>query len=88
MDELIGPDTVNTLPPATLAAFQDHGNPARSVDRDLPAANRVILDLDSVGISVPEECERQLAAGVASFAGSLDSLFQLLAERRTALLQK
>jgi transaldolase/glucose-6-phosphate isomerase len=88
VDELIGPDTVNTLPPATLTAFQDHGKPSRSVDRDLPAANRVIVDLDSVGISVPEECERQLAAGVASFAGSLDSLFQLLGERRTALLQK
>jgi transaldolase len=85
VDELIGPDTVNTLPPATLAAFQDHGNPSRTVDRGLPAANQVIIDLASVGISVPEECERQLAAGVASFAGSLDSLFQLLGERRTAL---
>lgn len=86
VDELIGPDTVNTLPPATLAAFQDHGKPSRSVDRDLPAANQVITDLAALGISVPEECERQLAAGVASFAGSLDSLFQLLGERRAALL--
>lgn len=86
VDELIGPDTVNTLPPATLAAFQDHGKPQRSVDRDLPAANQVIADLAALGISVPEECERQLAAGVASFAGSLDSLFQLLGERRAALL--
>jgi transaldolase len=85
VDELIGPDTVNTLPPATLAAFQDHGKPARTVDRDLAAANQVITDLAAVGISVPEECERQLVAGVASFAGSLDSLFQLLAERRSAL---
>jgi transaldolase / glucose-6-phosphate isomerase len=85
VDELIGPDTVNTLPPATLAAFQDHGKPSRSVDRDLPAANQAIADLSAIGISVPEECERQLAAGVASFAGSLDSLFQLLAERRAAL---
>jgi transaldolase len=85
VDELIGPDTVNTLPPATLAAFQDHGKPARTVDRDLAAANRVIADLAEVGISVPEECDRQLAAGVASFAGSLDSLFQLLGERRAAL---
>jgi transaldolase/glucose-6-phosphate isomerase len=88
VDELIGPDTVNTLPPGTLTAFQDHGKPSRSVDRDLPAANRVIVDLESIGISVPEECERQLAGGLASFAGSLDSLFQLLGERRTALLQK
>jgi transaldolase len=86
VDELIGPDTVNTLPPATLAAFQDHGKPSRSVDRDLPGANQVIVELAARGISVPEECERQLAAGVASFAGSLDSLFQLLGERRAALL--
>jgi transaldolase / glucose-6-phosphate isomerase len=86
VDELIGPDTVNTLPPATLAAFQDHGKPSRTVDRDLPAANRVIEDLAAVGISVPEECERQLTGGVASFAGSLDSLFQLLGERRAALV--
>jgi transaldolase/glucose-6-phosphate isomerase len=85
VDELIGPDTVNTLPPATLAAFQDHGKPSRTIDRDLPAANQVIVDLAGVGISVPEECDRQLATGVASFAGSLDSLFQLLAERRAAL---
>ncbi len=86
VDELIGPGTVNTLPPATLAAFQDHGTPSRSVDRDLAAADQVILDLEKVGISVPAECERQLAAGVASFAGSLDNLFQLLGERRAALL--
>ena len=86
VDELIGPNTVNTLPPATLAAFQDHGKPGRTVDRDLSAANQVIADLGALGISVPEECERQLAAGVASFAGSLDSLFQLLTERRAALL--
>ena len=85
VDELIGPDTVNTLPPATLAAFQDHGKVSRTVDKDLSAANQVILDLQSVGISVPEECARQLSAGVSAFATSLDSLFQLLGERRTAL---
>jgi transaldolase / glucose-6-phosphate isomerase len=86
VDELIGPGTVNTLPPATLSAFQDHGTPSRSVDRDLSAANQVILDLDQLGISVATECERLLEAGVAAFAGSLDSLFQILAERRAALL--
>jgi transaldolase / glucose-6-phosphate isomerase len=86
VDELIGPDTVNTLPPATLTAFQDHGKPSRTVDKDLEGANRVISDLAAAGISVPEECERQLAGGVKSFAGSLDSLFELLGERRAALL--
>ena len=66
-------------------AFQDHGHPARTVDRDLDGANQVIAELGALGISVPEECERQLAAGVTSFAGSLDTLFQLLGERRAAL---
>lgn len=85
VDELIGPGTVNTLPPATLAAFQDHGRPSRSVDRDLSAATQVFSDLERVGISVPKVCDDLLAAGVAAFAGSLDSLFALLGERRAAL---
>ncbi len=84
VDELIGPGTVNTLPPATLAAFQDHGRPSRSVDRDLQAAEQVFRDLERVGISVSRACDELLAAGVAAFAGSLDSLFALLAERRSA----
>ena len=50
------------------------------------AANEVIVDLDKLGISVAAECERLLEAGVAAFAGSQDSLFQILAERRAALL--
>jgi transaldolase/glucose-6-phosphate isomerase len=86
VDELIGPGTVNTVPPATLAAFQDHGHPQRSVDQGLSQARQVIADLESLGISVSAECDQLLAAGVASFAGSLDSLFQILSERRSALL--
>jgi transaldolase/glucose-6-phosphate isomerase len=85
VDELIGLGTVNTLPPATLAAFQDHGHPQRSVDQDLAGAKQVFVDLENVGISVAEECAQLLEAGVASFAGSLDGLFQALSERRAAL---
>jgi transaldolase len=86
VDELIGPDTVNTLPPATLTAFQDHGHPSRSVDRDVAAAEQVLTELESVGVSVPAACERLLQAGVTSFATSLDDLFGILGERRAALL--
>jgi transaldolase/glucose-6-phosphate isomerase len=85
VDELIGPDTVDTLPPATLSAFQDHGKPSRTVDRDLDQAVQVFQDLERLGISVPKACDELLEQGVKSFAGSLDSLFALLAERRTAL---
>jgi len=86
VDALIGPDTVNTLPPATLAAFQDHGHPSRSVDRDVAAAEQVLAELESLGVSVPAACEKLLAAGVTSFAISLDDLFGLLGEKRAALL--
>lgn len=86
VDELIGPDTVNTLPPATLAAFQDHGRPARTVDKDVAAAEQVLADLESVGVSVPAACDRLLQAGVTAFVTSLDDLFALLGERRAALL--
>ena len=86
VDELVGPDTVNTLPPATLAAFQDHGNPSRSVDRDVAAAEHVLDELESVGISVSAACEKLLLGGVSSFTTSLDDLFRLLGERRAALL--
>jgi transaldolase/glucose-6-phosphate isomerase len=86
VDELIGPDTVNTLPPATLAAFQDHGHPARTVDRDVASAEQVLADLERIGVSVPAACEKLLQAGVTSFASSLDDLFGLLGERRAALL--
>ena len=86
VDELIGPDTVNTLPPATLAAFQDHGHPARTVDRDVAGAAKVLADLERIGVSVPAACEKLLQAGVTSFATSLDDLFGLLGERRATLL--
>jgi transaldolase/glucose-6-phosphate isomerase len=86
VDELIGPDTVDTLPPATLAAFQDHGKPSRSVDRDVAAAEQVLSELESLGVSVPAACEKLLQAGVTSFATSLDDLFGLLGEKRAALL--
>jgi len=86
VDELIGPDTVNTLPPATLAAFQDHGHPQRSVDREVAVAEQVLNELESLGVSVPAACEKLLQAGVTSFATSLDDLFGLLGEKRAALL--
>jgi len=86
VDELIGPETVNTLPPATLAAFQDHGHPSRSVDRDVAAAEQLLTELESLGVSVPAACEKLLQAGVTSFASSLDELFVLLSEKRAALL--
>ncbi len=78
VDSLIGPDTVNTMPEATLDAFIDHGTAARTVDSDparaeavLDRLGRVGVDLDDVGRVLEEE-------GVASFAKSFDELIDAL----------
>jgi len=74
VDELIGPDTVNTIPDATLDRFEDHGTVARTIDADLPGAHAVLdgvravgVDLDDVGRILEEE-------GVAAFSKSFDEL--------------
>lgn len=79
VDSLIGPDTVNTLPDATLAAFEDHGTVARTVDTD-PAAARATLDrLTEIGIDLLDVAAVLEREGVASFAASFDDLLAALA---------
>ncbi|MET0412342.1 MAG: transaldolase [Polyangiaceae bacterium] len=88
VDELIGPDTVNTVPPATLAAFQDHGSVARTVDQGVAAADKVIRDLAALGIDVDVVCNELLSGGVESFNQSMNSLLKGIADRRQAVLRE
>jgi transaldolase/glucose-6-phosphate isomerase len=88
VDELIGPHTVNTVPPATLSAFQDHGTLARTVDRGLDEAARVIRDLRTLGIDVDVVCNELLSAGVESFNQSMNSLLKGIGDRRAAILSE
>jgi transaldolase len=81
VDNLIGPETINTMPEATLEAFEDHGTLARAVDADLDAARAtwdaiaaVGVDLDDVGRVLEEQ-------GVASFAKSFDELLVALSTK-------
>jgi transaldolase len=74
VEQLIGPHTVNTLPPATLDAFRDHGEVKRTVDRDVEAAHKVIADLEAAGISLAEVTAKLLKDGIASFQKSFDGL--------------
>jgi transaldolase len=85
VEELAGPDTVNTLPPATLAAFQDHGRARRAVDQGVDEAMRTLAALEAVGISLQEVTDKLLRDGLASFQKSFDSLLAGL-ERKTASL--
>jgi transaldolase len=85
VEELIGPDTVNTMPPATIDAFKDHGVVERSVDRNLREAQRVMDQLAEVGITFRDVTDKLLVDGLASFQKSFDSLIAGL-ERKTKTL--
>ncbi|MFN2636636.1 MAG: transaldolase [Gemmatimonadaceae bacterium] len=74
VEELIGPDTVNTMPPATIDAFRDHGVVARAVDKRIAAAEGLLNELEAVGISMREVTQKLLVEGIASFQKSFDEL--------------
>ena len=74
VEELIGPDTVNTMPPATLEAFRDHGVVRRSVDANLEGELKTLAALEDAGISVQEVTDKLLVDGLASFQKSFDTL--------------
>ena len=74
LDELIGPDTVNTVPPATLDAFRDHGTPKASLESDLQAARDVLDSLERVGISLDDVTDRLLQDGLQIFVDAFDKL--------------
>ncbi|MES2177163.1 MAG: transaldolase [Gemmatimonadota bacterium] len=85
VEQLIGPHTVNTMPPATIEAFRDHGETARTVDADFGAAEKAIRDLGSVGIDMTEVTNKLLSEGLASFQKSFDSLTAGLEKKRSEL---
>jgi transaldolase len=84
VEQLIGPHTVNTMPPATIEAFRDHGEVARTVDAGLDEAERVTSDLERLGISMRDVTDKLLVDGLASFQKSYDSVIAgLEAKSRT-----
>ena len=81
VEELIGPDTVNTMPPETLSAFRDHGRSRPSLEENLPAAQRVLTDLEDLGISLDEVTDALLLDGVKKFVEPFTKLLESV-ERR------
>jgi transaldolase len=74
VEQLIGPDTVNTMPPATIEAYRDHGITAVTVDQDIDSAERVVSDLAAAGIPLKSVTDQLLTEGLASFQKSFDTL--------------
>jgi transaldolase len=85
VDELIGPDSVNTLPEATLDAFADHGTLARRVDADIDEAQAVWQSLADVGVDMDDVAAQLEREGVASFAASFDELLAALDAKAATL---
>ena len=81
VDELIGPETVNTVPPKTLEAFKEHGNPALSIEQDLDAANAAIEGLAALGLSLDEATAQLEDEGVAAFSKAIHALLATIEER-------
>ncbi len=86
VEELIGPDTVNTIPPATMDAFRDHGRPRRSIDQDLEGARRTLSRLAELGFDLNLIGEQLQDGGVRAFAQSHQELRRCIEERRRQLL--
>lgn len=84
VEELIGPDTVNTLPPATIDAFRDHGRPRASLEEEVEEARRVLERLAEAGIALHEVTDRLLDEGVERFADAFDRLLAAVARARHA----
>jgi transaldolase / glucose-6-phosphate isomerase len=76
VEELIGPDTVNTIPPATLDAFRDHGRARPSLTEDVESANRTMETAAKVGISMKEVTDKLTDDGVRLFAEAFDKLLK------------
>jgi len=85
VDTLIGPDTVNTMPDDTIAAFLDHGTPARTVDADPEGARRALERVEAAGVDMADVGRTLEDEGVASFAKSFDELIQKLSDKANAL---
>lgn len=86
VDALIGPETVNTMPPATLAAVRDHGTIALTLEEGLEEAERLLASLDALGISLAAITEGLVTDGVRRFADDADKLLATVARKREALL--
>jgi transaldolase/glucose-6-phosphate isomerase len=86
VEELIGPNTINTMPPTTLDAFRDHGTPRDSLEENIDDARRVLAELEKSGISLDAITAALVKDGVKLFADAADKLYGAVAHKRATVL--
>ncbi|MBV9533435.1 MAG: bifunctional transaldolase/phosoglucose isomerase, partial [Bradyrhizobium sp.] len=84
VEELIGPHTINTMPPATLQAFRDHGRLRDSLEENIDEARHILAELEKSGISLDAITDDLVKDGVRLFADSADKLYGAVAHKRMA----
>ena len=85
VDSLVGPDTVNTMPPATYEAFRDQGVVEDRLSGLGEEARRVLDDLERAGVALAPICERLEREAVAAFEKAFDNLLRAIGEKTAAL---
>jgi transaldolase len=85
IDELIGPQTVTTMPPQTVDAFREHGRVAQTLEQDPDSAHLLMENLAELGIDMDQITEQLQAEGVQAFAASFDDLMATIAAKAAAL---
>jgi len=86
VDELIAPNTVNTVPPATYTAVRDHGKSAVSIDKDLAGARATIAKLGELGIDLKQVTQQLQDEGVAQFMASFDTMTGSITAKQAAII--
>src|SRR5580765_407456 len=86
VEELIGQNTVNTIPPATMDAFRDHGRPRASLEEDVAGAEAVMDALAGAGVSIDAITARLVEDGVRLFADAADQLYAAVQKKRRTVL--
>jgi transaldolase len=86
VEDLIGPETVNTMPTQTIEAFKDHGKVANTLTQGIDEARRILRELEEVGISYKAVTDQLEDEGGKLFSQAFDSLMKTLDEKRSKLL--
>ena len=87
-EELIGPDTVDTMPLETIENFRDHGRVSRTIDKDIPQAKAELAALEEVGIHYDQVTQQLQDEGVQKFADSFHELFKGIEDKKQSIQQK
>ena len=88
VEPLIGPDTINTMPPETLEAYRDHGNPAPRLEEDVDQATAVLQRLPELHIDINQVTQQLEDEGIDKFNKPYDSLLKTLEDKRQEMLKK